>query len=312
MAKICSITVAVLWAALCFASLAVAQHPNQVPDPRFLQECCEDATKPGALDFSRLCNLQYKPRHRHPHDQQCFITFHGCCEEQKATKHCEQGKEAATNGLECPAREKQGEDRPYVLVHDCCQACKEGIAFASTVKDGQCPLPAGTIVEHAKNTCCAAHYAPESTTEANVASTATNLEDEAVEALKKEDLCDKCQFDCETKSDGKKVCKCPEGHKLHENGHACEDIDECSLEQKPCNLTTHECTNHIGGFTCVTKEPLGSMCAEGHYYDQASMTCKRKVLFDFVTRLSSYHFPFRKRKLLRQSLSRRSSLHNQL
>lgn len=127
MAKICSITVAVLWAALCFASLAVAQHPNQVPDPRFLQECCEDATKPGALDFSRLCNLQYKPRHRHPHDQQCFITFHGCCEEQKATKHCEQGKEAATNGLECPTREKQGEDRPYVLVHDCCQACKEAL-----------------------------------------------------------------------------------------------------------------------------------------------------------------------------------------
>ena len=58
------------------------------------------------------------------------------------------------------------------------------------------------------------------------------------------------------------ICYCETGYRSANNGHQCDDIDECISE----NRCSQYCINTEGDYDCS--------CAPGYYLDQDKYTCK--------------------------------------
>ncbi|MGI4458269.1 hypothetical protein ACR2WA_25390 [Klebsiella pneumoniae] len=68
-----------------------------------------------------------------------------------------------------------------------------------------------------------------------------------------------CAHVC-TNTDGSYECSCNAGYVLNADGHACDDVDECTAGTDGC---AHDCTNTIGSYTCSCMEGY-ILAADGH------------------------------------------------
>lgn len=252
-------------------------------DVSFLQQCCNDGH--NAVN----CVTQYVRKPDYVNDQLCYTTFYGCCSTKKSNDYCESGKVLALSRKECNSTHISFRNDPSShFVEDCCQYCRLGIALGSigTKSDSTCFPGARTLTENAIDHCCQeTKKSPRNLlySQLDVPKTGQNVEASASGGIfkllvpiapKREDICSKCQFDCETNWNRQKQCFCQFGYELEENGHGCRAIDECNKSPSPCDLAKYECKSYAGRHNCVVKSPFDTICSDGFFFNATSMLCQ--------------------------------------